>query len=160
MQVITAPENLNKASGFKVFLAGSIEQDTADRWQDKIIKELEDIDVCLLNPRRAQWDASWKQEKTNPYFSEQVKWELRGQEMADVVVIYFDPNTKAPISLLELGLFKGKALVCCPEGFWRKGNVDIVCEKYKVPMVNSLDDLVSAIKWEVTRWEHYHSASD
>jgi hypothetical protein len=55
----------------------------------------------------------------------------------------FLPDTKSPISLLELGLYasSGKMLVCCPEGFWRKGNVDIVCEKYNVRVFDNIKDL-------------------
>jgi hypothetical protein len=34
----------------------------------------------------------------------------------------------------------GKLLVCCPEGFWRKGNVEIVCARYGVPLVGELDE--------------------
>lgn len=160
MQVITAPENLNTAQGFRIFLAGSIEQDTAERWQDRVIEALQDTDICVLNPRRKAWDASWKQDKNEKNFAEQVTWELNGQERADIVLFYFDPKTKAPVTLLELGLFRRKAIVCCPEGYWRKGNVDIVCEKYSVPMANSLDELVDMAKSEATRWDHYHSASD
>ena len=58
--------------------------------------------------------------------------------------MYFDPNTKSPISLLELGLFakSGKLIVYCPEGFWRKGNVDVVCKRYEVARANSPMELV------------------
>ena len=57
--------------------------------------------------------------------------------------MYFDPKTKSPISLLELGLFakSGKLVVCCPDGFWKKGNVDIVCQRYKVLKIKDLDCL-------------------
>jgi hypothetical protein len=46
-----------------------------------------------------------------------------------VICVYFDPKGQSPITLLELGLFHDKdIIVCCPEGFWRKGNVDVnVC---------------------------------
>ena len=59
----------------------------------------------------------------------------------------FDPSSKSPITLLELGLFakSSKIIVCCPEGFWRKGNVDIVCERYGVKTVNTINELVSEI---------------
>jgi hypothetical protein len=48
---------------------------------------------------------------------------------------------------LELGLHArdGKLIVLCPEGFWRKGNVDIVCEKYGVKQVESFEELIKAI---------------
>jgi hypothetical protein len=59
----------------------------------------------------------------------------------------FDPNTKSPISLLELGLHASseKMVVICPEGFWRKGNVDIVCEKHNIKQVKDIDELVEYI---------------
>jgi hypothetical protein len=78
-----------------------------------------------------------------------VEWELAGLERADVVVIYLAPGTKSPISLLELGLHAGrnphKVVACCPDGFWRKGNVDIVCHRYGVQQVSSLGELVDTI---------------
>ena len=62
---------------------------------------------------------------------------------------YFSPETKAPISLLELGAFKDKeCIVCCPEGFYRKGNVDIFCARYGIPLVHDLETLASLIQ----RW--------
>ncbi len=62
--------------------------------------------------------------------------------------MYFDPDGKAPISLLELGLHArgGKMVVCCPEGFWRKGNVEIVCERYGVEMVEGFEGLVRRVE--------------
>lgn len=131
-----------------VFLAGSIEMGKAEDWQDKVIKSLEDEHIVFFNPRRGNWDSSWKQEIGNKKFKEQVLWELNHIDFADLVVLYLDPDTKSPISLLELGLCagKGKLIVCCPEGFWRKGNVDIVCEKYGIKQVKDLDELIQAIK--------------
>ena len=70
------------------------------------------------------------------------------QEAADVIAMYFDPNTQAPISLLELGMFapSGKMVVCCPEGFWKRGNVQIVCKKYGINLVESLEELIDEVK--------------
>lgn len=45
--------------------------------------------------------------------------------------------------MLELGLFAqygSKLIVCCPDGFYRKGNIDIVCERYKITQVPSLKE--------------------
>ncbi len=142
MQLITAPEKLD-IQYYSVFLAGSIEQDKAIDWQNYIIQNLLSRDITILNPRRKEWDASWKQSIENIEFRGQVEWELEALERADKILMYFDPLTKAPISLLELGLFARttKLLVCCPEGYWRKGNVDIVCQKYDIPQVNSLKEL-------------------
>ncbi|MEM7476515.1 MAG: nucleoside 2-deoxyribosyltransferase domain-containing protein [Planctomycetota bacterium] len=131
-----------------VFLAGSIEMGQAEDWQTSVANSLCDLDLTVLNPRRDEWDASWEQSIHNPNFREQVEWELAAQERAGTIVMYFSPATTAPITLLELGLFarSGKAIVCCPDGFWRKGNVEIVCARYGVPMVETLGDLSESVR--------------
>lgn len=131
-----------------MFLAGSIEQGSAPNWQAQVGAALSTSTGTLANPRRADWDASWKQDKDDPLFREQVEWELNLLEQADQIVVYFAPGTKAPITLLEFGLFaaSGKLIVACPEGYWRKGNVDIVCERYGVRQVADLDGLIRALQ--------------
>jgi len=137
-----AYRNHNKKT---VFLAGSIEMSAAVDWQkdvsDYFKRFLPDYDI--LNPRREEWDSSWKQDYNNPNFFQQVTWELNALETADMIIMYFDPNTKSPISLLELGLFarSGKLRVVCPEGFWRKGNIEVTCDYYNIPLYNTLETL-------------------
>jgi len=134
-----------------VFLAGSIEMGQAVDWQSEVARALADLDVIVLNPRRDEWDASWEQSITNPAFRGQVEWELEAQERADVIAMYFAPATKAPVTLLELGLAArgGKVVVCCPEGFWRKGNVEVVCARYGVPLVGDLLALMAEVRAKV-----------
>jgi hypothetical protein len=62
--------------------------------------------------------------------------------MCDVIYMYLDPATKSPISLLEMGIYcqTDKLIVCCPEGFYRKGNVDITCERYGSPVFETKED--------------------
>ena len=152
MKVINPPQPIGELAGFSVFLAGSIEMGAADEWQRKIIEKMGALEkngqeFTILNPRRPDWDSSWRQEMTNPQFREQVLWELKAQEEASVIAMYLDPTTKSPISLMELGLFaeSGRLIVCCPEGFYRKGNVDIVCQMYRVPEFEDIDSLIAAI---------------
>ena len=131
-----------------VFLAGSIEMGQAEDWQSLVVAGLTDLDVAILNPRREEWDARWVQSIRNPQFREQVEWELAAQERATLIAMYFAPATKAPITLLELGLFarSGKLLVCCPNGYWRKGNVEIVCARYRIPLMANLEELIGAVR--------------
>jgi hypothetical protein len=128
-----------------VFLAGSIEMGTAEDWQAKVERELEGF--IILNPRRDDWDSSWEQSIDNKQFYDQVSWELEALETADIILFYFSPGTMSPITLLELGIFSkmspDKIVVCCPEGYWRKGNVDIVCEKLDIVQNDDLDDIIS-----------------
>lgn len=151
MIVIKAPGKLPE-NGPSVFLAGSIEMGKAVDWQTKLTNALSDLPIWVLNPRRDDWDSSWEQKKENAQFREQVEWELAALEHARVIAMYFDPATKSPISLLELGLFARTStiIVCCPEGFWRKGNVDIVCEKYGIRQVDSIEALITAVRKELS----------
>lgn len=131
-----------------VFLAGSIEMGLALDWQAEFEKAFATDNISILNPRRDAWDSSWDQSIHNPDFRGQVEWELEGQERADVVAFYFDPATKAPITLLELGLAarSGTAIVCCPEGFWRRGNVEVVCARFGIILVSDLPALIHETK--------------
>lgn len=146
MKMIYAPNYPKNYPVVSLFLAGSIEMGKADDWQHYVADQLKDYNVTLYNPRRNIWDSSWEQKIDNPQFNEQVTWELDNLEKADYIIMYFQPGTYSPISLLELGLFKTKCKVVCPEGFWRKGNVDIVCERYGISQFNSLDDLIGMFK--------------
>lgn len=139
-----------------VFLAGSIEMGQAEDWQALVISGLADLDVVIFNPRRDEWDASWVQSIHNPQFREQVEWELAAQERATLIAMYFAPATRAPITLLELGLFahSGKLIVCCPDGYWRKGNVEIVCSRYGIAMPATLDELIATIRLRLGTAKH------
>lgn len=130
-----------------VFLAGSIDQGAAVDWQSAVAQRFADRDLVLLNPRRDAWDASWVQSIDNPVFREQVEWELDGLERADQVLLYLSPGSKAPISLLELGLFAraGKLIVACAPDFWRRGNVEVVCARFGLPLFSTLDAAVDTL---------------
>lgn len=146
----------------KIFLAGSIEQGKAAEWQKWVIDDLqlyadkleEQIqpecckDILLFNPRRPDWDASLPQTKIDKTMKEQIEWELDHLEKSDIICLYLDPNTKSPISLLELGIHirSGKLVVCCPDGFYRKANVDITCARYGVEVHGSYDLFLVALK--------------
>jgi hypothetical protein len=145
--VYMAPEATPASGKRSIFLAGSIDMGKAVDWQTKVSEALKTYDIDIYNPRRPDWDSTWKQDITNDKFREQVVWELDHQEKADIVCFCFDPKGQAPITLLELGLFHNKkAVVCCPEGFWRKGNVDVVCAYYKIPLVEDMELMIAYLK--------------
>ena len=143
-----------KTPGKSVFLAGSIEQGAAEEWQSRITGKLSDLTCTIFNPRRLNWDRSWKQRASNPQFREQVVWELNLLEKANVIAMYFDPKTKSPITLLELGLHamvkdkanRPKLVVCCPEGYHRIGNVEIVCERAGIPVLEKFEELLEEVR--------------
>jgi hypothetical protein len=166
------PAPYPKDKSFKVFLGGSIEQDKASQWQKRVVRMFKDYPgIIILNPRRDSWDPSWKNVASNKKFRQQVEWELDALDASDAILMYFDPKTKSPISLLETGLYaKDRGYVpaqwedyedgmtvrrmdpysvlhvVCPRGFWRKGNVDIVCERHKIQRFSSITKAVNNIK--------------
>lgn len=156
MQLIK-PESENQVASqnISIFLAGSIEMGKAEDWQLTLEKELKEFKVTVFNPRRDDWDSSWEQKETNDQFNYQVNWELNRLEQATVVFMYFAPGTQSPISLLELGAFAERShmIVCCPTGFWRKGNVDIFCTRAGIPVYENLEDAIGALKTKIRQYE-------
>ena len=70
-------------------------------------------------------------------------------ERATVIALCIhDAKAKAPISLLELGLGarSGKMVVVCPQGFWKRGNMQIVCQRFGIEMFEKEEDLVEAVE--------------
>jgi hypothetical protein len=129
-----------------VILYGGIQPEPA--WQTSLATSLSDLPIDILDPRRDDWDSTWKEDISFPKFKEQVEWEIDHAKIADVIVFYFPPGALTPVALLELGLHArtGKAIVCCPEGFYKRGNVQIVCMKYGIDLLDSLDDLKEKVR--------------
>jgi len=151
MRVVRPPASLADLAHPIIFLGGSIEAGRASPWQSDVETAVVDAEGTLLNPRRDHWDPEWMLSAESPQFREQVEWELRGLDLADIILIYFDPATRSPVTPLELGLYarSGKMLVCCPAGFWRKGNVDIVCRWYGIEQVDSLPEQIARVRRKI-----------
>lgn len=147
-QVIHAPSEEPPRGVKSVFLAGTTsEVDSAD-WRETLASSLSKHPVTIYNPYRADWDSTWREDATFAPYREQVLWELDKQAKADLVVVYFHPATQAPVSLLEFGLWAqvpGKVIAVCPEGYWKRGNVQIVCHKLGVEMLDDIDELAGAV---------------
>lgn len=56
------------------------------------------------------------------------------RELADLVIFFFEKETDAPISLLELGLCAAgqdcRVLVCSEEGYSKRGYLDAVSRRF------------------------------
>lgn len=153
--VVKAPDRYPEVTNHvKVFLGGSIEMGKAEDWQTRLTKDLsQNKDVMILNPRRDDWDSSWKQDPTpGTQFHEQVTWEMDAQDASDVIVYYFADETQSPITLLELGMYarthatgEKHIVVRCSPKFWRHGNVKVVCDKYGIPCVETYEEMLDVI---------------
>ncbi len=145
-EVLYPPARPDFAHAKSVFLAGST---AGPDWRATVKAALAHLPLTVLDPFRSDWDGSWREEASFAPFREQVEWELDMQERADVVVVYFHPDTQAPVSLLELGLCArrlDRAVVVCPDGYWKRGNVHVVCSRFGIPLVDDVDQLISAVK--------------
>lgn len=63
--------------------------------------------------------------------------------------MYLADNSKSPISLLELGYLcktPHKVIVYCTDKFYRKGNVDIFCQRNNIIVTEDLEKLITIVK--------------
>lgn len=146
-RIILAPQPYEPQGEKSVFLSGSIDKNNPT-WQEKLGQKLLSANCTILNPHRPDWDHTWKQDIEDEKFSAQVRWELDMMEKADVIAIYFSPESQAPLTLLELGLFSrtGKVIVACPKGYWKRGNVQVVCERFGIELVANEEELETEVR--------------
>ena len=146
MQVITAPER-KPITNQSIFLAGTIDDGKSEDWQSKLIEELSDHEITILNPRRNNWG-----DLSDNELRKQITWELDHLEKADIIFMYIIGTSKSPISLLEMGIHikDSKLIVVCEPEFYRYENVKITCEYYNAELYDSLglgiDALISNIE--------------
>lgn len=152
IQILTpnSPHGEGPAHPTTIFLAGPIEVP----WRDAFLRLLaaadlpQSLPVTSYDPVQPKWDSSWREDyATDANFRAQTDWEMERLDAATVVVVYFDERCKAPVSLLELGLAarSGRAVVGCPRGFWKRGNVQAVCARFSVPLEEDMEGLVAKV---------------
>ncbi|KAF2785741.1 hypothetical protein K505DRAFT_224039, partial [Melanomma pulvis-pyrius CBS 109.77] len=128
----------------RIFLGGSIEISKAPDWQAAFADKIASLPIAAFNPRRTRWDDSLEQDIKNKALLHQMHWEMTNLNKADLIILYLHPNTISPVSLMELGRYSQsrKIIVCCPEGYHRRGNVQYLCEKDNVLLLDDFDELV------------------
>ena len=153
--IIEAPHefgSVKKSLLYTIFLAGSIENGKADDWQFKLSEQLNRFDnILILNPRRR----NWKPDLGGNELKKQITWEQEAIKQSNLVVFYFDPATKSPISLLELGECLGShrpVIVYCPQTFFRYTNVEITCMKYGIKLHSDYQQFVANIVTNISRF--------
>ena len=130
-----------------IFLAGTIDMGNSEDWQNKLINDMKKWDdnineYIVYNPRR---DKGFSDDPNE--FEYQVNWELDRLEACDTIIMHILGTSKSPITLMELGLFarSGKLVVICEPNFYRYGNVRIVCNRYEVPLFNSMQEYLKSL---------------
>lgn len=155
MKIIKPPYriDLKASNNKKIFLAGSINQGKSFPWADKLAEKFSETNNIFFNPRRNNWNSELTQSIDNPEFFEQVNWEIDHLLRCDIVVFFIDKEGQSPVTLIELGMMslmnaskKTKVIVCCEKGFFRRGNVEIQCHKFKMPLVDTFDELIELLE--------------
>jgi len=155
MKAYSPPEYPDITGLNTIFLGGSIEMGKAREWQKDFILRVESLikhspslmrSWAILNPRRKEWDSTWIQDISFPQFNQQVNWELDYLERATHRVFYFATDTLSPVTLMELGKFGDKnSYVIYDDGYLRKGNVQIFCHRYGIPVYPDIQTIINKI---------------
>jgi len=142
------PNEPNEEHEVSIFLAGSIAMGRAIFWQKRLGQMLWDLPIAVYNPRRDDFEENLRQHIDEPEFKEQVDWESKYLKESTVIALYLQPGTVSPISLLELGRYaeSRKVIVCCQDGFGKKGNVQIVCSDHNIVLVETWEDFVKEVR--------------
>jgi hypothetical protein len=56
---------------------------------------------------------------------------------------------------MELGLYAAsdKCIVCCPKDFWREGNIDILCQRYNIPLFTNYEEWIEQVKEDLNEYK-------
>ena len=132
-------------TGLSLYLAGPMQLLTAQRWQDKVLQDLNDLPINVFIPRRDDVNTVDYQRPTNADYRAQVTWELDHLARADLVAIYFESGLDSPELFSELGRCvqsPHKVIVCCPAGYQGKLQVQSICNNYGIPIINDFQEFV------------------
>jgi hypothetical protein len=138
--VIKPPVRRRAPAGtISVFLAGVIDMGNSVDWQKSLTNEYQlSRVVTFYNPRRDDWDSSWKQKLEEDQFVDQVTWEVDNIDRSDFIFMYIAADSQAPISLLEFGYICAKSpeklIICVEEGYWRRGNIEVMCNRHGIEL--------------------------
>lgn len=142
--VIVAPEQYvypDWEHDHKVFLAGAIDMGKAVDWQSWVIKRLKDEPhIALFNPRRAT-------AFTPEMETEQILWEIKFLELVDTIFMWYPAESKAPISILETGLYlkSGKLLLGVEDGWHKKRTLEVYADHTGTSFYHDLPSMIEAL---------------
>ncbi len=145
--IITSPSEKKISNNkLKIFLGGTIDSGKSEDWQKKICKKYaNDKQIIVFNPRRPEWPS----DSDHNEVIRQIKWEHKRMDESDYIVMNILPDSKSPISLMEIGMYchSNKLLVFCTDKFYRYDNVKVVCEKYDIKLFNTnkIEDIINQI---------------
>lgn len=135
--IITSEQKLPEKNSLEkyVFLAGSMDNRYFGNWRIEAVKKLE-TKVNVFDPTNMDNDSL-----NDAEMKSHILWELDALAIADKILLNFLPDSKSPISLVELGLYVAskKLIVVCPKAFYKSRYVYTLCEKYNTPIFEDVN---------------------
>ena len=133
--VYTSEKQLPNEKGNYIFLAGSIDNRYFGNWRKKVIEEIGDSNI-ILDPTNTNHD-----KLSDEDMKLHIQWELDALSKANTILLNFLPDSKSPISLVELGLYvtSNKLIVICPKAFYKSRYVYTLREKYNTPIFDNIN---------------------
>ncbi len=142
--VHTSDTNLPPQANSKklVFLAGSMCIDKEDNWRKNVIKNYAN-DFDFIDPTNENHNLL-----NDSLMKKHINWELEGLELSDIIFMNLLPESKSPISMVELGLYarSNKLIICCPENFYQYRYINALAKKYNVTLFSELDKGIQYLK--------------
>ena len=142
--IFTSRDILSNLSVTKptVFLAGSIDLELEGNWRNEIVEELKD-DYHFFDPTRKEHN-----QMGNFEMQDHIKWELDALNMSNKILLNFLPDSKSPVSLIELGLYmmSSKLIVVCPKSFYKRRYIKTLCQKYNTELFRNLTEATFHLK--------------
>jgi len=154
VEALDEPKDLSNSENVSlhdyVFLAGGITG--CPDWQQEVVKLLDDTDLVLLNPRRANFPIH------DPNAAQvQIQWEHTYLNCADAILFWFPKEILCPIVLYELGTWSeaGKPIfVGVHPDYQRRQDVEIQTKlaRPEVIIVYSLEELAMQVReWNMSK---------
>ncbi|WP_055447706.1 nucleoside 2-deoxyribosyltransferase domain-containing protein [Lacinutrix mariniflava] len=126
------------------FLAGSMDFNESNSWRQKIMQEMKHL-VHFLDATRIEHN-----DFSDSQMKEHIEWELDALIISDKIILNFKEDSKSPISILELGMYvkSSKLVVVCPNKFYQRRYINVLCNKYNTPFFDSFDEAIEYLKKE------------
>ena len=142
MYYIESPKEFRRARLKSIFLAGGITG--CPEWQQEIVGLLDDTDLILINPRRADFPI-------HGAALEQITWEHHLLRKVDEILFWFPCETMCPIVLYELGAWsmtEKPIYVGVHPDYQRRQDVEIQTglARPEIEIVYSLQELAEQVK--------------
>jgi hypothetical protein len=162
IEAVNEVYSLENEHNLKVFLAGGITN--CPDWQKDIIEMLKELDLenlTVYNPRRKKFPI-----KDPDAAEQQIAWEYKHLESADIIVFWFSRGSLNPIVLYELGKWgnsEGRHIIIgIDPGYERAQDVRIqtALARPEVRIFNNLEDVASAISRAMENYNESNNSGE